>query len=313
MIRIIILIFGIIVMAITPCFPQGNDSLQDLVKTNPKTFKLAMIQMQVKGGEKQENMNHAIELIAEAAEFDADFVLLPECLDLGWTHPSSQKEAEAIPEGIPCSMLMQAAKANVVYICAGLTELSGEKTYNTAVIINDKGELIGKHRKLNEVIIGHDYYAQGNDLNVVETKYGNIGTMICSDGFAEEQVLSRSLCYMGADVILSPCAWAVDADHDNIKNPYGDFWRRNYIPVAQEFSIPIIGVSNVGWMEGGPWDGMKCIGSSLAIDHNGEDIIQGPYGVDAECILYVDINLLERPARGNGWHHYWREMGDRNK
>jgi len=44
--------------------------------------------------------------------------------------------------------------------------------------------------------------------------------MICADAFAKDHVLSRSLGYMGADIIISPCAWAVPADHDNLKTPY---------------------------------------------------------------------------------------------
>ena len=35
-----------------------------------------------------------------------------------------------------------------------------------------------------------------------------IFTRAAFDGFAKDHVLSRSLCYMGADIILSPSAWA---------------------------------------------------------------------------------------------------------
>lgn len=84
-------------------------------------------------------------------------------------------------------------------------------------------------------------------------------------------------------------------------NNHGDFWRDAYIPVAKEFSIAIFGVSNVGWVNDGTWQGRECIGCSLAIDHRGEELILGPYGVDAECILYVDVTPVPRPARGTGW------------
>ena len=106
---------------------------------------------------------------------------------------------------------------------------------------------------------------------------------------------------MGADVILSPCAWAVEADHDNTSQPYGDIWRNAYRPVAQTYSVWIAGVSNVGPIGGGPWAGRKCIGCSLVVGPNGEEVLQGPYGVDAEAILYIDIEPTKRPARGCGW------------
>lgn len=305
MIKKTILIIKALIFLAVFVTAQEKGNILNPINKNKGTFKLAMIQMYVEGGNKDVNINHAIELISEAATNNADVTLLPECLDLGWTHPSSLTMAEPIPEGETCQKLMKTAKKYGIYICAGLTEKSGDHIYNAAVLIDKKGKLLIKHRKLNELDIGHPYYDQGDRLNVVETEFGVIGLMICADAFAKDHVITRSLGYMGAEVILSPCAWAVEADHDNIKNPYGGYWRRTYIPVATEFSVPIIGVSNVGLITDGPWKGMKCIGSSLAIDQTGKDIIQGPYGAEEEAILYIDISPSERPARGHSWVDYW--------
>ena len=248
-----------------------------------------MIQMLVNGGDLDGNIDHAASLVEDAANEGAEIALLPECLDLGWTHPSSAEFADTIPDGKASRSLRMAAADNNIHVCAGLTERAGDHVYNAAVLINEKGEIILKHRKINVLDIGRDFYAIGDRLNVVETPFGRIGLMICADGFAENQVLSRSLCRMGAEVILSPCAWAVRADHDNVADPYGDFWRGHYVPVTQEFATTIIGVSNVGAITGGPWEGRKCIGSSLAIGPDGKDIVQGPYGIDAESILFIDL------------------------
>jgi predicted amidohydrolase len=268
----------------------------------PKEFKLALVQMQVKGGDRAWNIHHAVDLISEAASNGADVALLPECMDLGWTHPSSLTMAEEIPDGEVCKALIQVAKQNAIYVCSGLTEKAGDQVFNSAVILDKYGEVLCKHRKLNELEIGHEYYAQGDRLNVVRTEFGTLGVMICADGFAKDHVLSRSLCYMGADVILSPSAWAVPGDHDNTREPYGDTWRNSYMPVAKEFSTAIFGVSNVGSITDGPWKGRKCIGCSLAISSSGKEILQGPYGIDAECILYIDVQPTQRPARRTGWN-----------
>jgi predicted amidohydrolase len=253
-------------------------------------------------------MDHAVELILEAASQGADLALLPECADLGWTHPSSRVLAAGIPEGRPCKKLASAARENLIYVCCGLTEKCGDDVYNSAVLIDKDGTVLCQHRKLNELDIGHAYYALGDRLNVCQTEFGTIGLMICADGFAEDRVLARSLCYMGADIILSPCAWAVPGNHDNVRDPYGDVWRSSYIPVAREFSTAILGVSNVGEIDAGPWSGKKCIGCSLAIGPSGDEILQGPYGVDAECILYAEIQPIPRPARGTGWVERRKQM-----
>jgi hypothetical protein len=77
------------------------------------------------------------------------------------------------------------------------------------------------------------------------------------------------------------------------------------MPVAQAFSLWIIGVSNVGWITAGPWAGRKCIGCSLVVGPDGREVLQGPYGVEAETILSVDVTPVPRPARGCGWTEHW--------
>ena len=94
---------------------------------------------------------------------------------------------------------------------------------------------------------------------------------------------------MGADLLLSPCAWAVDADHDNVKDPYGSLWLESYGTISKEYDITVIGVSNVGNITGGVWQGRKCIGCSLTVGPGAEVIAQAPYGVDAETLEIVEV------------------------
>lgn len=268
-------------------------------------FKLALCQMKVVGGDRPANLAHAGEMIAEAAGHGAQFILLPEAMDLGWTDPSALNEAEPLPEGSTFRYLADKAQKYSVYICSGLIEKAGDKVYNSAVIINPRGELILLHRKINELDIGHPYYALGDRLNVCETEFGTIGLMICADASTGDLVIPRALAYMGADVILSPSSWAVAADHDNTAEPYGGMWKKAYKPVARDFRVWIASCSNVGWMTGGPWKGWKGIGCSMVIGPGGTDILHAPYGEDADTILYVKITPEPRPGQGTTWHQYW--------
>jgi predicted amidohydrolase len=252
-------------------------------------FTAALVQMLVKGGAKQHNVERAVDLIEESAAHGADLAVLPEALNLGWTHPSARTEADSIPAGFSFQHLAAAARRTGIYVCAGLVEKDGTRIYNSAVLIDHGGNLRLLHRKINELDIARDLYQIGDRLNVCETDLGRIGLHICADGFAEGQTLSRALGYMNADIILSPGTWAVAADHDNDEDPYGQIWRENYIPVARDFSLWIAGVSNVGWLSAGPWKGKKCIGCSLVIDPTGREVVCGPYGPGAETIIYLDI------------------------
>ena len=270
-----------------------------------RSFKLALAQMRVEGGEKANNLRRAVDHIAIAASNGAQVVVLPEAINLGWTHSAAVTEADEIPNGLSCSTLRDAARQHKTYVCAGLVERAGEYCFNSAVLIDPQGEVILHHRKLNELEIAHDFYAQGDRLAVAQTPLGTLGVMICADAFARGQIVSRTLGLMGADIILSPCAWAVPADHDNEKEPYGKLWLDNYCPAARDFRLWIVGVSNVGWLTDGPWKGRKCIGCSLVVGPGGQPVLKGPYGVDAEEMLYVNIQLRARPVRGDGWAKLW--------
>jgi predicted amidohydrolase len=199
-----------------------------------------------------------------------------------------------------------AAQTHRVYLCAGLVERAGDRLFNAAVLVSPDGNILLHHRKLNELDIAHDLYAQGDRLAVAHTPLGTFGVMICADAFARGQVVSRTLGLMGADVILSPCAWAVPADHDNTLQPYGRLWLDNYGPVARDFRLWIAGVSNVGRVSDGAWKGHRCIGCSLVIGPEGEQVVRGPYGECAETLLYVDVSLEPRPARGDAWEKLWK-------
>jgi predicted amidohydrolase len=270
-------------------------------------FKLALAQMRVDGGSKTANVQRATARIATAAAAGAQVVLLPETLDLGWTHPAAKSEAEPIPEGFTCAQLRDAARRHSIYVCAGLVERFGQLVFNSAVLIGPAGQVLLHHRKLNELEIGHAAYAQGDRLAVVCTPVATFGLMICADAFARGQVVSRTLGLMGADVILSPCAWAVPANHDQAKDPYGQLWLDNYQPVARDFRIWIAAASNVGWLTAGPWASRKCIGCSMVIGPKGEIVATGPYGAEADTIIYADVSPAARPARAHGWEACWNE------
>lgn len=262
---------------------------------------LALIQMRVQPGAKQANLQHASRLVTRAAAEGARLVVLPEAMPLGWMDSSSQDLADEIPGGETCRLLCELAARHRIHVCSGLVERSHRQIFNAAILVDPNGRVVLHHRKLNELEIAHDCYAQGDRLAVAHTALGTIGVLICSDAFANGQVISRTLALMGADILLSPCAWAVPADHDNLREPYGRLWRDSYGPVAREFKIWIAGVSNVGPIRSGAWTGRNCIGNSLLVGPDGQQVLQGPFGPDAEAVLHATLELQPRTTRGDGW------------
>ncbi len=256
--------------------------------------------MLVVPGEVQRNLQSALSFVRRAAEAGADIILLPEALPFGWTDPSARYQATPIPSGETCTLLSSAASDCKIFVCSGLIEKSGAQLFNSAVLFDPTGELLLHHRKIHELDIAHDLYSPGDRLSVVDTSFGRIGVMICADAFVPGQVITRTLGSMGAQLILSPCAWAVPPAHGNQRTPYGQLWLDNYIPVCRDFGLWIAGCSNVGPIRSGPWSGHRCIGSSLVINPDGVTKLRGPFGDSAEELLFVDIDL--RPPTRAGGH-----------
>ena len=242
-----------------------------------KNFTLGLGQIVVEGGAREANLRGAEEAIRDLASQGADLVLLPEAMNLGWTHPSCHTDAEPIPSGVTCQLLQQLAIELGIHLVAGIIERDRETIYNSAVLVDPKGEFILRHRKINELDIALDCYTPGSSLQVVDTPLGRIGLMICADGFADQLAISRSLAQMGAEIILSPCAWAVPPDYDQVATPYGQIWIDSYTPVCRESNLWIAGCSNVGPINAGPWLGHRCIGNSIVMGPEGKLTLTGPY------------------------------------
>lgn len=254
--------------------------------------------MLVEGGQVNANLGRAVRMIRDAASQRCAAIVLPECLDVGWTHPATPDVAQPIP-GPTSDVLCRAAADAGIHVVAGLSELAGSRLYNSAVLIADDGRILLKHRKINILDIAQDLYATGDRLAVAETSWGTVGVNICADNFPDSLALGHSLARMGAHCLLSPCAWAVTADFDNGATPYGaGLWKPAYSTLARLYEMPVIGVSNVGWLTAGPWAGRRCIGCSRAVGPDGDVLAEAPFGETAECLLTVDVMLTPRGTTG---------------
>lgn len=92
-----------------------------------------------------------------------------------------------------------------MYIIFSIHELSGGRKYNTALIISDKGEIVGKYRKTHltyeEIECGIN---PGKELPVFELPFGRIGIMICWDQWFPG--VASTLFKKGAEIVFVPTA-----------------------------------------------------------------------------------------------------------
>ena len=250
-----------------------------------EVLKIGMGQLLVEGGEPERNLKRAGKMLEDAAEKSCRLVLLPECLDFAWTHPSAKTEAQPIP-GPYSDILCKLAKTYNLYLCAGLTERSEDKVYNTAIFISPEGNILLKYRKINVLTVAQDIYSIGQTLSVVKTPFGVVGVNICSDNYIDSLDIGHTLARMGAQIILSPSSWTVDYSIVEGDTLYGKKWLKPYQTLAVAHDLIVVSATAVGVIVGGVYEGKKMVGCSLAVNKDGI-VAEGKYNEFAGQRVYV--------------------------
>lgn len=177
-------------------------------------LRTALIQMEIDIS-KAKNLKKAEEMINKAAAKGAKLVVLPEMFNCPYDTSNFPKYAEKEGEHT-WKVLSKIAKENNIFLVGGsVPEVDYEnKVYNTCYIFDNKGNQIGKHRKMHLFDIdikGGQYFKEsetlsaGNEVTVFDTPYGKIGVIICYDIRFPE--LSRLIALKGAKLIIVPGAF----------------------------------------------------------------------------------------------------------
>ena len=151
-------------------------------------MRVALVQMNSRD-EKAENLERAEMLIAQAAAWGSDLVVLPEL----WTYLGPKKRHAEVAEPIPgetTEFLARLAGRYGFWLVGGsfLEAVEGqERVYNTSVVLNPDGELVARYRKLHMF-----------DVEVEGTTYEESATMAPG-----EEVVVASLA--GVPVGLTLC------------------------------------------------------------------------------------------------------------
>lgn len=171
-------------------------------KSTSRKVRLATVHFRPTGKSPEQNCREFAPLIAEAAKQKADLVVLGETLTYAFTRKSMVDCAEPIP-GPSTDYFGGLAKKHNMYIVAGLIERDRHLIYNVAVLLGPDGKIAGKYRKVclprGEIEAG---CAPGHDYPVFDTRFGQVGMMVCYDGFFPE--VARELSNRGAEVIAWP-------------------------------------------------------------------------------------------------------------
>ena len=174
--------------------------------------KIALLQMKMSSNPKK-NIQNAIDKINTAAKKGAKIICLPELfLTKYFCQVESHKNfniAEKIPG--PSSKLFSAlAKELKIILIISLFEKKTSGLYhNSSIVINEKGKLLGKYRKMHipdDPQFYEKFYFAPGDLGFksFKTSKGILGTLICWDQWFPES--ARLTALKGAEIIFYPTA-----------------------------------------------------------------------------------------------------------
>jgi predicted amidohydrolase len=250
-------------------------------------MKIASAQILIVGGDAVGNLERAKTAITQGSQMGADIVLLPECSNFGWTDLSAITQATELTVDPFIAGIQESAIGQNVYVTVGFVEREGSNLFNSAVIISPMGEILLHHRKISELDFAREIYSTGNKISSVETPLGKLGLMICADALSEKDRIIGRLIEDGAQLILSPSAWAVPPDFDNSATPYGSLWIDAYALGIADSNTWVISTSNVGVVRDGQWAGHKCIGNSISMGP-AQSVQISPFGEDAIHIELIN-------------------------
>jgi N-carbamoylputrescine amidase len=176
-------------------------------------IKLAGIQISC-CEEKERNIEKAVKFAQIAVEKGANLICFQELFTTHWFPREMNKGyfplAEKI-DGFTITRMQRLAEENKVVLICPIFEIEEDSFYNSAIVIDADGKVLGSYRKIHvpQIPLWEEryYFSSGNHgFPVFRTKFAPIGVQICWDNFFPEG--SRILALKGAKILFSPTAAA---------------------------------------------------------------------------------------------------------
>jgi len=245
-----------------------------------KKIKLALIQMNCRINDKEENLNHALEFL-KRVKTGTDIVCFPEFFNTGYNLDMIGEKfydfAETIP-GDTTEVLAARAKEKNLVIVGNIVEkdpLMEGVLYNTTFIIDKNGKFVGKYRKFYLYPQEHCFFKQGDEIPVFDIGLTKLGIAICFDHAFPE--LFRTLALRGAEIVLIPSA---------VPQGYEYLLNLRTRARAQDNQFFVVSINRIGN------DGnFNYCGLSKVVNPRGEVLVEA--SADREEIINCEVDLDE--------------------
>ncbi len=260
---------------------------------------LGLVQMSM-SADRESNLSKAREMLSEAAAKGAQIACLPELFASRYfpQEKNAAMAAETIPGPTTDVLCGIARESRMVVVGGSVYEKARDgNLYNTSVVIDESGRVVGKYRKVHiphdESFYEQDYFSSGRRFEVFKTKPARLGVLICFDQWYPEAARAERL--LDAEVIFYPTAIGTV---DGIEQSEGD-WREAWEGVqrghAISNSVVVAAVNRVG-REGR----MHFWGGSFVCDQFGKVLARAD-GEEQVIIAECDLSLAGEIEKGWGF------------
>ena len=250
--------------------------------------------------DREENLKKAESLVRQAAEKGANIILLQELFETPY-FPQIQSfdymNMCTAPEENPAvQRFCEVAKELSVVLPISFYEKAGNTGFNTLVIIDADGKILGYYRKTHipdGLPYAEKFYFTPGDtgFKVWDTRYGKIGCGICWDQWFPES--ARCMALLGAELLFYPTAIGSEPILQNDSQPH---WMRCMQGHAAANIMPVIASNRIGTETEGD-SSMTFYGSSFITDETGALAAEADRESEAVLTATFDLDAIARKRR----------------
>ncbi len=271
-----------------------------LKKKIDKIITIGLVQTSVSENIAQ-NMIKTARQIEQAAHKGAQIVCLQELYRTRYFPQQEKQDVTGLAESIPgesTKMFSECAKKHKLVIIAPLFEKAKDgKFYNSAVVIDANGELLGTYRKAHiphdPYFYEKDYFEEGDsEYKVFETPFARISALICYDQWFPEP--ARICALKGAEIIFYPTAIGYVKGYTSEDGDWHDAWKTVQRAHAIGNGIHVATVNRVGEEED-----LQFWGGSFVCDSFGK--ILNEASITKEEVLIAKVDLSKNKRIQDGW------------
>jgi len=250
-----------------------------------------------------DNIKNGERLVREAVKKGANIVLLQELFEnLYFCQKQVEdyfKLAKTLEDSDAVNHFKNLAKELQVVLPISFFEKKNNMYYNSLVVIDADGEVLGTYRKThipdgpgyNEKF----YFSPGDTgFKVFKTKYGTIGIGICWDQWFPET--ARSLALMGAELIFYPTA--IGSEPSKPEYDSKDHWQRVMQGHSAANIVPVIASNRIG-TEHIQDSQITFYGSSFITNEFGEKVVEA--NREEETVLTATFDLDKIAEERSFW------------